>query len=50
MGPRIGGDLGDAALLGTRAPDAGVRAKRARVTIGWAALNAAAAFANRRRS
>jgi hypothetical protein len=39
---RIAMDLGDAALLGTRAKDDAVRRKVLAVTLGWAGLNALA--------
>ncbi len=50
MGLRIAGDLADGVFLGSRAPDAQVRAKVLGVTFGWAALNLAALVADRRRS
>lgn len=42
MGMRIAGDVADAVLLGSRAPDGRVRTKVLAVTLGYAALNAAA--------
>ncbi|WP_244927611.1 hypothetical protein [Nocardioides sp. W7] len=47
---RIVGDLGDAVVLGSRAPDAKVRAKVLAVTLGYAVLNAAALVRDARRS
>ncbi len=49
MGLRIAGDLSDAAVLGTGTDRSDVRAKVLAVTLGWAALNAAALVADRRR-
>ncbi|MFC6285633.1 hypothetical protein ACFP3Q_00565 [Nocardioides sp. GCM10027113] len=50
MGLRIASDLADAAILAVRAPDRTIRAKVLGVTLGWAALNAAALAADRRRA
>ncbi len=49
MGLRIVGDLADAVVLGSRAPDNKVRAKVLAVTLGYAALNTAALVRDRRR-
>jgi hypothetical protein len=46
---RILGDLSDAAVLGTAATKPDVRAKVLGVTLGYAAVNAAALAADRRR-
>jgi hypothetical protein len=48
MALRISGDLGDCAVLVSTTPDPGVRRKVAAVTLGWAALNAAAWLADER--
>jgi hypothetical protein len=48
MGLRIAGDLADATLLGSRAPDNKVRGKVLAVTLGYAALNIAAVLRDRR--
>ena len=42
MGARITGDLADCATLVARADDGQVRGKVMGLTLGWAALNAAA--------
>lgn len=49
MGLRIASDLGDCLVLTTSTADPGVRRKVAAVTLGWAALNAAAWWADERR-
>jgi len=49
MGLRIVGDLADAVVLGSRAPDNKVRAKVLAVTLGYAALNTAALVRDSRR-
>ena len=49
MALRIAGDLGDCAVLATTTSDRHVRRKVAAVTLGWAALNAAAWWADERR-
>lgn len=49
MGLRIAGDLGDCLVLGTSTSEPGVRRKVIAVTLGWAALNAAALLADERR-
>lgn len=49
MGLRIAGDLGDCAVLTRTTTDPAVRRKVAAVTLGWAALNAAAWWADERR-
>ena len=49
MALRIAGDLGDCAVLTTTTSDPAVRRKIAAVTLGWAALNAAAWWADERR-
>ena len=47
---RIANDLGDAAILGTRTEDPDIRKKVLAVTLGWAALNAAALAIDSRRA
>ena len=42
MALRIAGDLGDCAILGATTADTDVRRKLVLITLGWAALNAAA--------
>ncbi len=42
MALRIAGDLGDCAILGASTADTDVRRKLVLITLGWAALNAAA--------
>lgn len=49
MALRIAGDLGDCAVLTFSTSDPGVRRKVAVVTLGWAALNAVAWWADERR-
>jgi hypothetical protein len=49
MGLRIAGDLADAATLGLGAKDPSVRSKVLGVTLGWAAVNAAALAVDLRR-
>ena len=49
MGLRIASDLGDCAVLTATTADPAVRRKIAAVTLGWAALNAAAWWADERR-
>lgn len=49
MALRIASDLGDCAVLTTTTSDPAVRRKVAAVTLGWAALNAAAWWADERR-
>ena len=49
MAARILSDLGDGALLSTKAEDSATRAKVLAVTVGWAALNLAAVVADARR-
>lgn len=49
MGLRIVGDLADAVVLGSRAPDNKVRAKVLAVTLGYAVLNTAALVRDSRR-
>lgn len=49
MALRIAGDLGDCLVLGTSTQDPAVRRKVMGVTLGWAALNAAAWAADERR-
>ncbi|MCH1869037.1 hypothetical protein [Nocardioides sp. CFH 31398] len=49
MRVRIGLDAADGLLLASRVGDPGVRAKVLGVTLGWAALNALALRADRRR-
>ena len=49
MGLRIASDLGDCAVLTATTSDPAVRRKIAAVTLGWAALNAAAWWADERR-
>lgn len=49
MGLRVISDLGDGLVLGTSTADAGVRRKIVAVTVGWAALNAAAWLVDHRR-
>jgi len=46
---RIASDLGDGTILGSMSQDEQVRAKVLKVTLGWAALNAAALVVDRRR-
>ncbi len=48
MGLRIAGDLADAVVLSTRAPNGKVRTKVLAVTLGYAALNVAALVRDRR--
>lgn len=50
MGLRIAGDVADAVVLASRAPNGRVRAKVLAVTIGYAALNTAALLRDRRAS
>lgn len=50
MKARIASDLTDAVALGVAAPDGQVRRKVLAVTLGWAALNAAALAWDRRRA
>lgn len=47
MGLRIAGDVADAVVLGSRAPNNGVRAKVLAVTLGYAVLNTAALLRDR---
>jgi len=47
---RIAMDLGDAALLSTRADDEAVRTKVLAVTLGWAGLNTLALVVDSRRA
>lgn len=49
MALRVASDLGDCAVLTSTTSDRGVRRKIAAVTLGWAALNAAAWWADERR-
>jgi hypothetical protein len=50
MGLRIVGDLADAVVLSSRAPNGKVRSKVLAVTLGYAVLNAAALVRDRRAS
>ena len=50
MGLRIAGDLADAVVLASRAPNNRVRGKVLGVTLGYGALNLAAALRDRRRA